>query len=52
MMQIKKVRSKMKKIFFKKYFIFANPGLSDVTKAYLSSNSSGARPELSNFSKA
>ena len=30
----------------------ANPGLSDVTKAYLSSYSSGARPELSDFSKA
>ena len=37
---------------FEKYSILNNPGLSDITKAYLSSYTSTARHELSDFGKA
>ena len=37
---------------FDKYPFLNNTGLSDITKAYLSSYSSGPRPELSDYTKA
>ena len=37
---------------FEKYSFLNNPGLSDITREYLSAYASNPRPELSDFSKA